>query len=379
MAASIPSVTFERNAKPASEEKRLSRLENLELGVTDTDHMAIATYSEGKWQTATVVPFANLSMHPASKCFQYGQTKFEGMQAYKTPEGKLVLFRPEKNAKRFNKSGERVEMPELPEALFLEMVETLVWVEQAWIPSGDGGRLYIRPFMFATGRSVRFGVSDEYTFCVLVSPAKAFFSSSVLKVYIEPKLRRASLGGTGSSKCGGNYAAALSSYSTARRHGCHQALFSDGEREKIQECEVTNIFFVGADGPIWTPSLDDDTILEGITRGSVFELGEADGTQVKERDYFVKELLEDLREKRVVEVFLTGTAGGLVAVGSFYHPDVGEITVGDGKMGPVTERLRLELLGIQNGTRPDRFGWLKEVKPIVEEEGIAGVKFMKLQ
>jgi branched-chain amino acid aminotransferase len=370
MEAWIPPITFETNENPASEEERRQRLENPELGLTDTDHMAIAKYANGKWQTAAIVPFTVLTLHPASKCFQYGQTAFEGMQAFKTPDGKIVLFRPDENARRFNKSADRVAMPALPEMLFLNMVRALVWVERGWIPSGAGARLYIRPFMFATGNSVRFGVANEYIFCILVSPAKAFFKSCVLKVYVEPSLRRASPGGTGSAKCGGNYAAALQSHQEAERHGCDQALFL-GADGKIQELEVTNIFFVMRDGTVRTPCLD-DTVLKGITRASVITLAQKRAIEVEERNYTFKDFYSDAINGTVSEVFACGTAGGLVAIGSFYHPfddakasseeQIGEFYVGDGKMGNLTKELRSELLEIQNGKREDPFGWRSEIR-----------------
>ncbi|KAH7205195.1 branched-chain amino acid aminotransferase protein [Fusarium oxysporum] len=370
MTPRYPSVVFIRNENRVSEAERRQRLENPELGITDTDHMAIAKYADGQWQTAAVKPFSALTLHPGSKCFQYGQTLFEGMQAYKTPDGKIVLFRPDENAKRLNKSADRVAMPELPEKLFLDMVKALVWVERTWFPSGEGGRLYIRPFMFATGNSVRFAVAKEYIFCALVSPARAFFNRTVLKIYVEPDLRRASAGGTGSSKCGGNYAAALQSHQEAGKHGCDQALFLEGDG-KIQELEVTNIFFVMKDGTIRTPLLN-DTILNGITRASVIELARGRAIKVEERDYFFKDFYADAMSGEVVEVFACGTAGGLVAIGSFYCPpgeaktssekSIGEFIIGDGEMGDLTKKLRLELLGIQNGNREDPFGWRHEIR-----------------
>lgn len=369
MTPHIPPIVFDRNENPASEEERRHRLEHPVFGISDTDHLGIAKYADGEWQTAAIQPFSPLVLHPGSKCFQYAQVLFEGMQAFKTPEGKIVLFRPDENAKRCNKSADRVAMPSLPEQLFLDMVKALVWVERDWFPPGEGGRLYIRPFMFATGNCVRFGVSNEYTFCVLISPAKAFFNGSVLKIYVEPSLRRASPGGTGFSKCGGNYAAALRSHQNAGKNGCDQALFL-GEDGKIQELEVTNIFFVMKDGTIRTPCLN-DTILSGITRASVITLARERGFVVEERDYFFKEFYADTTSGKVSEVFACGTAGGLVAIGSFYYPDeattsseekIGEFSIGDGKMGDVTTKLREELLGIQNGEWEDPFGWRDEIR-----------------
>ncbi|KAL6924084.1 hypothetical protein FSHL1_001338 [Fusarium sambucinum] len=373
MAPLFPSVTFIRNGNPVPDVERQKRLENPELGISDTDHMAIAKYADGQWQTATIQPFSPLTLHPGSKCFQYGQTLFEGMQAYKTPDGRIVLFRPDKNAKRLNVSADRVAMPELPEKLFLDMVKALVWVERDWFPSGEGGRLYLRPFMFAAGNSVRFAVAKEYIFCVLVSPARSFFNRTVLNVYVEPHLRRASPGGTGSSKCGGNYAAALRSHQEAAKYGCDQALFLEDDG-KIQELEVTNIFFVMKNGTIRTPCLN-DTILDGVTRASVMELAKGRGIKVEERDYYFNDFHTDAMSGEVLEVFACGTAGGLIAVGSFYCPlgktkasngtsgeTCGEFLIGDGEMGDLTKKLRLELLGIQNGTRDDPFGWLHEVR-----------------
>jgi branched-chain amino acid aminotransferase len=221
--------------------------------------------------------------------------------------------------------------------------------------------------MFAAGNSVRFAVAKEYIFCILVSPARSFFNKTVLKVYVEPDLRRASPGGTGSSKCGGNYAAALRSHQEAVKHECDQALFLEDDG-KIQELEVTNIFFVMKDGTIRTPCLN-DTILNGVTRASVMELATRRGIKVEERDYFFKDFYADVMSGEVIEVFACGTAGGLIAIGSFYCPSKtsngngsGEFLIGDGGMGDLTKKLRLELLGIQNGTREDTLGWLHEIR-----------------
>ncbi|OAL17844.1 branched-chain amino acid aminotransferase [Fonsecaea nubica] len=279
----------------------------LELGATDTDHMAIAKYADDTWQTAAVVSFANPSMHPTSKCFQYGQTRFEGMQAHKTPEGKLVVFRPEKDAQRSNKSGERVEMPERPESLFLEMLEMLVWAEH---PTP----------LFLAVRYSRFISSPNEGEHLSVVPA-AQNAAVIIPLLFHRPVRQDVM--------------------AVIRH-----CFPMESAKEIQQSEVANIFFVGLDEVIWIPSLDNHTILDGITQGSVCDLGEADGIQVKERHYFVKELLADVRKKRVVEVFFNRHGWRLVVVGSFYHPDVGEFIVGDGTMGPVTQRLRAELLGI---------------------------------
>ena len=370
MATQMPPVTFNRNKTPASEEERRQRLATPELGITDTDHMAIAHYVDGEWQTAVVKPFSALTLHPGSKCFQYGQTIFEGMQAFRSLERRIVLFRPDENARRFNRSASRTAMPQLPEELYIDLVKALVWVERDWFPLGEGSRLYIRPFMFATGNSVRFAVAREYIFCVLVSPARSFFNKSVLKVYVEPSLRRASPGGTGRSKCGGNYAAALRSHQEAGEHGCDQALFL-GEDGKIQELEVTNVFFGMKDGTIRTPRLN-DTVLDGITRASVISLAKKRAIEVEERDYYFVDFYDDVMRGEVREVFACGTAGGLVAIGSFYYPlceaktgskqSAVEFNINDGNMGVLTKQLRLELLGVQDGNGEDPFGWRCEIR-----------------
>lgn len=370
MATQLPPVTFNRNKTPASEEERRQRLANPGFGITDTDHMAIAHYADGEWQTAAVTPFSALTLHPGSKCFQYGQTIFEGMQAFKTLEGRIVLFRPDENSRRFKQSARRIAMPELPDELFVDMVKALVWVEREWFPFGEGSRLYIRPFLFATGNSVRFTVARKYIFCVLVSPARSFFDKYVLKVYVEPSLRRASPGGTGRLKCGGNYAAALRPHQEAGEHSCDQALFL-GEEGKIQELEVTNIFFGMKDGTMRTPRLN-DTVLDGITRASVISLAKKRAVEVEERDYYFVDFYNDVMRGEVREVFACGTAGRLVAIGSFYYPSheantgskksAVEFNINDGKMGVLTRKLRLELLGIQDGNGEDPFGWRYEIR-----------------
>ncbi len=342
--------TTNPKAKPAADEP-------LGFGHVFTDHMFVMNYTEGQgWHDARIVPFEDLPLSPATMAFHYGQTMFEGMKAYKTGDD-VYLFRPDMNAKRTNKTNERLCIPELPEEDFVQAVKAVVDVDRDWIPTAAGTSLYIRPFIIATDAFLGVAPSKTYLFIIILSPSGAYYASGLkpVGIWIEDEYVRAVKGGMGFAKTGGNYAASLIAQVKAHDGGFSQVLWLDGvERRYIEEVGAMNIFFK-IDGKILTPMLN-GSILPGITRDSVLALCRHWGYEVEERRISVDELVEAAKNGTLEEVFGTGTAAVVSPVGKLrYMDDV--MTIGDNNIGPVTQKLYDELTGIQWGTRPDPFGW----------------------
>jgi branched-chain amino acid aminotransferase len=337
-------------------------IKNPGFGHIFSDHMVTVQWSEDQgWHDATIGERKPFLIDPAAAVLHYAQEIFEGLKAYKTADGAITLFRPEQNARRFMKSAERLAMPAVPEALFLQAVETLVRTDRAWIPDGDGS-LYIRPFMFASEVFLGVRPSHRYVFCVIASPAGPYFKGgqSAITVWATDTFTRASAGGTGAAKCGGNYANSLLAQAEATRNGCDQVVFLDAaEHRWVEELGGMNVFFVMDDGRLVTPPLA-GTILPGVTRASVIELAREDGLVVEERTYAFDQWRDDAKAGRVKEVFACGTAAVISAIGTVRHSG-GEFTIGDGKTGPVTQRIHTVLTGIQRGRIKDQHGWVHVV------------------
>src|SRR5580704_6253213 len=268
-----------RHPSPVAADQRAALLKNPGFGRVFSDHMVTIRYHESQgWHDARIEPRAPIPMDPASAVLHYAQEVFEGLKAYRTADGGATLFRPQENARRFQQSAERLAMPSLPEALFLESVDKLVKIDRDWIPDGDGS-LYLRPFMFANEVFLGVKPSSEYLFLVIASPVGSYFKSkdSAVSVWVEQDLTRAAPGGTGAAKCGGNYAASLLAQLGAAKHGCEQVVFLDAvERRWIEELGGMNIFFVFDDGSMQTPPIG-GTILPGITRASIIALAKDRG------------------------------------------------------------------------------------------------------
>jgi branched-chain amino acid aminotransferase len=347
------------NAVPEAERTRF--LESPGFGRIFTDHMVTVTFEEGRgWHDERVAERKPFQLDPASAVLHYAQEIFEGLKAYRTETGAVTLFRPEENARRFQRSAERLAMPELPEALFLDAIEHLVRIDRHWIPSGDGS-LYLRPFMFADEPFLGVRPANRYTFCVIASPVGAYFKGGEkpINVWISDAYSRAAPGGTGAAKCGGNYAASLIAQAEATRNGCDQVVFLDAaEHRYVDELGGMNIFFVMADGTLVTPALG--TILPGITRDSLIRLARDEGIAVEERAYGFDEWQADVASGRLKEAFACGTAAVVAPIGGVRHSG-GEFAIADGAVGSVTRKLRDALVGIQRGTRSDVYGWLREV------------------
>ncbi len=351
-------------AEPTPAARRAELLAAPGFGAVFTDHMATIRWTEDAgWHDARIEPYAPITLDPAAAVFHYGQEIFEGLKAYAQPDGSVVAFRPEANAARFNRSAARLAMPELPEAAFVRALELLVTQDRAWVPTADGHSLYLRPFMIATQRGL--GVnrpSTSYLFMVIASPVAGYFGGEVhpVTVWLSQDYTRAAPGGTGEAKCGGNYAAAFAGQQQALDHDCDQVVWLDAaERRWVEEMGGMNLFFVhgsGADARIMTPATT-GSLLQGVTRDSLLKLGPDLGIPSYEGKISVDEWRDGCASGEITEVFACGTAAVITPVGAVRGAD-GDWTIGDGGPGPVTMRLRHELVGIQYGSKSDRYGWL---------------------
>jgi branched-chain amino acid aminotransferase len=343
---------------PAVERERL--LQDPVFGRVFTDHMATARYSpQHGWHDARIEPRAEFRLDPATLVFHYAQEIFEGMKAYRLPDGGAALFRPDANARRFRNSARRLAMAELPEALFLESVRELVRIDREWIPGSQGAALYLRPFMIATEVLVGMKPSADYLYCVVASPVGSYFQGGApaVTLWASENFTRAAPGGTGDAKCGGNYAASLAAQAEATREGCDQVVFLDAvERKWVEELGGMNVFFVFDDGSLQTPPLT-GTILPGITRESLIVLARDMGLTVREAPYAIDQWQADAESGRLREAFACGTAAVVTPIGKVKGRK-NNFTIGDGGAGPVTGRLKAALLDIQQGRAPDPHGWM---------------------
>ncbi len=334
----------------------------LGFGKIFTDHMFIMNYTEGKgWHDARIVPYGNLEFSPASMVFHYGQEMFEGLKAYRGEDGNTYLFRPDMNAKRTNMTNDRLCIPHLPEEDFVQAVKAIVKMDEDWVPTEKGTSLYVRPFIIATDDFLGVAPSKTYLFIIILSPSGAYYSSGLepVGIWIEDDYVRAVKGGMGFAKTGGNYAASLAAQVKAHDAGYSQVLWLDGvERKYIEEVGAMNIFFK-IDGEIVTPMLN-GSILPGITRDSVLTLCRDWGYKVSERRISVDELIEAQKSGKLEEVFGTGTAAVISPVGKLrFKDDV--MTIGDGSIGEVSQKLYDTVTGIQTGKLEDKFGWRQTV------------------
>jgi branched-chain amino acid aminotransferase len=286
--------------------------ENLRFGREFSDHMFEMDYTDGAWQTPTIVPFANLSLNPAVSVIHYGQSIFEGLKAYKNAAGEIYLFRPEKNFARFNVSAERMCMPQIDPDLLERALVELVKLDQGWIPEGEGASLYIRPFMFATDEYIGVKPSENYKLLIFTCPVNSYYSEAV-RVKVEQKYTRSVVGGTGYAKAAGNYAAALYPAKLAQQEGYHQLIWTDAfEHKWIEESGTMNIVFRSGNDII-SPS-PSDTILDGITRESVLTLAADWGYNVEYRKVSVDELHQMLESGKLDEAFGAGTAATIAPI-----------------------------------------------------------------
>jgi branched-chain amino acid aminotransferase len=357
-----PSFVLEPNPTPVPSDRRSEILENPGFGRFFTDHMVTVTWTpEHDWHDARVHAYGPLSLDPAAAVLHYAQEIFEGMKAYVHPDDSVWTFRPEANAARFQRSARRLALPELPTPWFVESVDSLVRTDRAWTPKGAEKSLYIRPFMFASEVFLGVRPSQQVTYCVIASPAGAYFAKGVrpVSIWLSTEYNRAGAGGTGAAKCGGNYAASLLPQREAAEQGCDQVAFLDSvEHTWVEELGGMNLYFVHDDGSIVTPSLS-GTILEGITRDSIITLGGDLGHKVEERRISIDEWRDGVSSGRITEVFACGTAAVVTPVGTLKW-DGGEVGTGE-DVGEVTASIRSRLLDVQYGRAEDEHGWLHPV------------------
>jgi branched-chain amino acid aminotransferase len=338
---------------------------NLELGTYTSDHMLVCDYSDGCWQTPEIQPFGPFSLSPTTLALHYGQTVFEGLKAFRTEEGRIHIFRPDRHYERLVRTVERMCMPTPPAELFMEGLRQLVELDKDWVPGQAGTSLYVRPMMFATGTKLTVRVSDSYRFAILCLPAGAYFGRP-LRVKVERNFVRAVRGGTGYAKCGGNYGGAFYPTQQARSEGYDQVIWTDGlEHRYLEEMGMMNIFCV-IDGALVTPPLG-DTLLDGVTRDSLLTLSLDAGLTVEERRMSVEELREGLERRKVSEVFGAGTAAVVAPIetigidGINYSLDVVGGSKGRGDGQSVALFLKQELDAIRYGRKADKYGWNKYI------------------
>jgi len=357
--------TYMPHPSPTAPDVRASMLENPGFGRVFTDHMVTARWSaDSGWHHTHVAARTPFSIDPAAAVLHYAQEIFEGLKAYRTETGEIVLFRPEQNAQRFARSAERLAMPVVPEDIFLGALEALIKVDSEWIVGGEGS-LYLRPFMFASEAFLGVRPASEYIFCVIASPVGAYFKggAKAITVWASEDYSRAAPGGTGAAKCGGNYAASLLAQAEAIAHGCDQVVFLDAAQHRwVEELGGMNVFFAFDDGVLATPPLS-GTILSGITRDSVLTLAREAGLEVHEQPYAFDDWRADAASGRLREVFACGTAAVVAGIGEVRQAG-GGFVIGDGSDGPVTRQLRDQLVGIQRGTRPDPYGWRRPIETV---------------
>jgi branched-chain amino acid aminotransferase len=354
---------FEPHDAPTADTARAELIADPGFGKIFTDHMVTIRYAAGKgWHDARVHARRPLQLDPACAVLHYAQEIFEGLKAYRLPDGGAALFRADANARRFRGSAERLAMAPLPEELFLESIRTLVRAERDWIPAIEGGSLYLRPFMIASETFLGVRPSTEYLYMVIASPAGAYFKSGApaVSLWVSDDYSRAGPGGTGAAKCGGNYAASLLPQSQAIAEGCDQVIFLDtAEHRWIEELGGMNVFFVFKDGSMSTPPLG-GSILPGITRDSILTLARDAGIAVREEPYAIDQWRDDARSGRLTEAFACGTAAVVTPIGAVRGTGL-DFTIGNGGPGLATERLRAQLVAIQRGLAPDPHGWVERL------------------
>ncbi|MBK7289786.1 MAG: branched-chain amino acid aminotransferase [Chitinophagaceae bacterium] len=333
-------------------------LENLPFGKFFTDHMLEADYENGEWKNIEIKPYQPLLLSPSVAALHYGQAIFEGVKAYKDSNGDAYIFRPIDNFKRFNISAERMQMPAVPEELFMEGMRQLVELDKSWIPSKPDHSLYIRPFMFSSDELIGVRPSDTYKFMIILSPTGPYYSAP-MRIYVEENYVRAVPGGVGYAKAAGNYGAAMYATAEAKKKGYDQVLWTDAfEHKYVQECGTMNVFFIIGNTAI-TPSMEQGTILNGVTRQSTITMLQEMGLTVEERRLSIDEVIEAYKANKLYEVFGTGTAATISMIKELRYKDfVMEFDVDNWKTAPTIKKW---LTDIREGNREDKYNWMQKV------------------
>ena len=333
-------------------------LENIPFGKYFTDHMLEADYENGEWKNVEIKPYQPLVLEPSLSALHYGQAIFEGIKAYRSDNGEVSIFRPYDNYHRFNKSADRMNMPEVPEEIFIEGLRQLVELDKNWIPARKDHSLYIRPVMFSTDTMLGVKPSDTYKFLILLSPTGPYYAAP-MKIAVEEIYTRAAPGGVGFSKNAGNYGGSMRAATEAKKQGYDQVLWTDAfEHRWLQEVGMMNVFFI-INGIVVTPSLEEGTILAGVTRDSAITLLKEMGYTVDERKISIDELTEAYRKGQLQEVFGTGTAATIAMIKELKYRDV--IMHFDTEKFKAAIELRNKMNDIKEGRTEDKYGWLFKV------------------
>jgi branched-chain amino acid aminotransferase len=328
--------------------------DNLTFGKTFSDHMVVIDYDGKSWINPRIEPFGPLSMHPGTSALHYGQAIFEGMKAYLHADGRIGLFRPEMNIRRLNRSAARMAMPEVPEELMLQALRELVLLDRNWIPDREGSSLYIRPLMFASDAFIGIRVSDTYRLLIMTSPASVYYPKPV-EVLVAQKYVRAFRGGTGAAKAAGNYGATMMPLRMARERGFDQLLWLDGTHfQDIHEIGTMNVFFAFRDKVV-TPSTEEGTILEGVTRDSIIHLLRDRGMPVEERRITIDEVLAAYDDGSLVEMFGAGTAATVAQITRMGYRE--RDVLFEPSRWSLSTSIKEELAALRTGQVEDRFGW----------------------
>ncbi|MFM9910392.1 MAG: branched-chain amino acid aminotransferase [Chitinophagaceae bacterium] len=333
-------------------------LQNLPFGKFFTDHMLEADFENGEWKNIEIKPYQPLLINPSLAALHYGQAIFEGIKAYKDSLGNALIFRPFDNYKRFNISAERMQMPTVPEEIFIEGMRQLVKIDSNWIPSYENHSLYIRPFMFSSDEMIGVRPSDRYKFMIILSPTGPYYTAP-MRIYVEEQYTRACPGGSGFAKAAGNYGAAMLATAEAKKQGYDQVLWTDAfEHKYVQEIGTMNVFFV-IENKVITPDLNSETILAGVTRDSVITILGEMGFEVEERPLSIDELIESYKAGNLQEVFGTGTAATISIIKELKYRDfVMNFNSTNWKTAPA---LKTRLDSIRSGNAPDQYNWLFKV------------------
>jgi branched-chain amino acid aminotransferase len=332
--------------------------ESIPFGKYFTDHMLEADYENGEWKNVEIKPYQPLLLSPSVAALHYGQAIFEGIKAYKNKNGEAFIFRPHDNFRRFNISAERMQMPAVPEDIFIEGMRRLIDLDKNWIPAKEDHSLYIRPFMFASEELIGVKPSDTYKFLIILSPTGPYYSAP-MRVYAEEKYTRAAPGGVGYAKTAGNYAASMFATAEARRKGYEQVLWTDAiEHKYAEEIGTMNVFFI-IDGKAVTPDLSTGTILEGVTRDTAITILKDMGVPVEQKRVNLEEVVKAYKAGKLNEIFGTGTAATISPIKELKYKDT--VMTLDVDKWQISPEIKRRLDAIKYGTAPDTHNWMSKI------------------
>ncbi len=357
-------IKYELKNKNERRNEPLEPKEPLPFGVLRTDHMFIMDYEDKEWKNARIVPYGDIRIAPGAISLHYGQAIFEGAKAFQHEDGEIYTFRIDKNAKRMNRSADIVCIPNIDETMQIEAIHALIDVDRLWFPKQKGASLYIRPFIFATQDSLGVHPSSSYKFVVILSPSGPYYPAGFtkpIKLLITERFHRAAPGGTGASKAAGNYAASLRAGEFAKEFGASQVLYLDTTNTYIEEAGAMNHFHITKDGEVVIPEFV-DSVLRSITSESIMELSSKLNIKVTQKRVKIKEFIEDVKNKYIIEAGGLGTAAVISPVGEYVFENGSSVIVGNGEVGEQTRKIYEYYTGIQTGKIEPPVGWLRKVE-----------------